>query len=226
MVSNVSLRTASIVDPSAHLAPLIVEKNIVFLTFLAAPQGLTTVHSAFPGVRVVTASVGDKIEEREFAVHEHVILGTAARDADTGGRHRARQTEHPDRSSGRSSKGASEVAPGKKHAWVISPGEFHASCLQHAKERLTNASVFCKPCVFKISVILEADTLVFKMEVSMKIPYEPHCYISSLSPLRIIRRYFMSWPSQCLPLHGIYLEPIAFTFFCDRLSFFYGPRID
>lgn len=95
------------------------EKNIVFLSFLAAPQGLTTVHSAFPGVRVVTASVGEKIEEREFPVHEHVVLGNVARDADSG----THQAERSDRSLGRTHKGTSETEPATKHAWVITPGK-------------------------------------------------------------------------------------------------------
>lgn len=113
----------SYVSSQALLKPPHVEKNIVFLSFLAAPQGLTTVHSAFPGVRVVTASVGEKIEEREFPVHEHVVLGNVVRGADSG----SHQAERTDRSSGRTNKGTSETESGTKHAWVITPGKFHMS---------------------------------------------------------------------------------------------------
>ncbi|KAJ9109977.1 hypothetical protein QFC20_003177 [Naganishia adeliensis] len=112
------------------------QKNIVFLSFLAAPQGLTTVHSAFPGVRVVTASVGEKIEEREFPVHEHVVLGNVARDAGFG----ARQAERNDRSSGRTPKGTNETEPGTKHAWVITPDEkTHESDL--SRQRLNRKDI-------------------------------------------------------------------------------------
>lgn len=97
------------------------EKNIVFLSFLAAPQGLATVHSAFPSVRVVTASVGEKIEEREFPVHEHIALGNAAPDGGSG----AQQKERGDKQAGKTNKGSAEAEP-TKHAWVITPGK--SSC--------------------------------------------------------------------------------------------------
>ncbi|KAI5451367.1 Uridine kinase [Naganishia albida] len=92
------------------------QKNIVFLSFLAAPQGLATVHSAFPSVRVVTASVGEKIEEREFPVHEHIAPGNAAPDGGSG----AQQKERGDKQAGKTNKGSAEAEP-TKHAWVITP---------------------------------------------------------------------------------------------------------
>ncbi|GHJ87771.1 hypothetical protein NliqN6_4173 [Naganishia liquefaciens] len=94
------------------------QKNIVFLTFLAAPQGLTTVHAAFPAIRIVTASVGAKLEEREFPVQARVILGTAAGDADFGARHQFQNSK----SSKRSNASHGDTAePKTQQAWVISP---------------------------------------------------------------------------------------------------------
>ena len=103
------------------LSIFVTEKNIVFLTFLAAPQGLTTVHAAFPAIRIVTASVGAKLEEREFPVQACVILGTAAGDADFGARHQFQNSK----SSKRSNASHGDTAePKTQQAWVISPGEF------------------------------------------------------------------------------------------------------
>ncbi|KAJ9102554.1 hypothetical protein QFC21_002955 [Naganishia friedmannii] len=96
------------------------QKNIVFLTFLAAPQGLTTVSAAFPGVRVVTASVGDKIEEREFPVNAHIILRKAAGDADFSV-HQADSHVKPFKSATMNLAENHEVESVTQHAWVISP---------------------------------------------------------------------------------------------------------
>ncbi|KAJ9121749.1 hypothetical protein QFC22_002370 [Naganishia vaughanmartiniae] len=112
---------AEILPLTARLCPI--EKNIVFLTFLAAPQGLTTVSAAFPGVRVVTASVGDRIEEREFPVNAHIILGKAAGDADFSV-HRAESHIKPFKSMALNSAENHEVESVTQHAWVISPGKF------------------------------------------------------------------------------------------------------
>jgi hypothetical protein len=78
------------------------------------------VHAAFPGVRIVTASVGAKLEEHEFPLQAHVILGTAAGDADFGARH------HLQNSSSRRSNVSNGDTPETttQHAWVISPGKF------------------------------------------------------------------------------------------------------
>ena len=92
------------------------------MTFLAAPQGLTTVSAAFPGVRVVTASVGDKIEEREFPVNAHIILGKAAGDADFSV-HQADSHVKPFRSTTMKLADNHEVESVTQHAWVISPGK-------------------------------------------------------------------------------------------------------
>lgn len=44
------------------------EHNIVFLTYLVAPQGLLAIYNAFPQVRIVAASKGHGIEEWTFAL--------------------------------------------------------------------------------------------------------------------------------------------------------------
>lgn len=77
--------------------------------------------AAFPGVRVVTASVGDKIEEREFPVNAHIILGKAAGDADFSVHH-ADLHAKPYKSTTKNLTENHEVENVTQHAWVISPG--------------------------------------------------------------------------------------------------------
>lgn len=72
----------------------------------------------------MTASVGAKLEEHEFPVQAHVILGTAAGDADFGARHHS----HNSKSSRRSNASNGDLPETlTQQAWVISPGKFKRS---------------------------------------------------------------------------------------------------
>jgi uracil phosphoribosyltransferase len=44
------------------------EENIVFVNFLAAPEGIEAVHAAHPEVRIITSSIEDCLNENAFMV--------------------------------------------------------------------------------------------------------------------------------------------------------------
>lgn len=44
------------------------EERIVFVNFLASPQGLTAVHRARPGVRIVTSSIEERLNDQAFMI--------------------------------------------------------------------------------------------------------------------------------------------------------------
>lgn len=44
------------------------EKNIIFINFLAAPEGIERVLNKFPGVQIVTSSVEKKLNEHAFMI--------------------------------------------------------------------------------------------------------------------------------------------------------------
>ncbi|MEO3977570.1 uracil phosphoribosyltransferase [Streptomyces sp. CAU 1734] len=44
------------------------EKNIVFVNFLASPEGIETLHAAHPAVTVVTSSIEERLNENAFMI--------------------------------------------------------------------------------------------------------------------------------------------------------------
>lgn len=44
------------------------EQNILFLTYLVAPQGLAAVYRAFPKIRIIGAALGNDIREWTFTI--------------------------------------------------------------------------------------------------------------------------------------------------------------
>ncbi|MER7512986.1 uracil phosphoribosyltransferase [Streptomyces lavendulae] len=44
------------------------EENIVFVNFLAAPEGIAAVHREHPGIKIVTSSVEERLNEHAFMI--------------------------------------------------------------------------------------------------------------------------------------------------------------
>ena len=115
------------------VAPLL-ERHIVFLTYLVAPQGLAAVYKAFPAVRIVAAAKGHDIEEWTFSLPEHAP-GTSspveeeeevANTDVTGGSHHLQEAFKRLQFHRRSSDTPKET---KKKAWIVVPGTSYHSAI-------------------------------------------------------------------------------------------------
>ena len=118
----------------ALIAPLL-ERHIVFLTYLVAPQGLAAVYKAFPAVRIVAAAKGHDIEEWTFSLPEHAP-GTSspveeeeevANTDVTGGSHHLQEAFKRLQFHRRSSDTPKET---KKKAWIVVPGTSPNSAIE------------------------------------------------------------------------------------------------
>lgn len=105
---------------SVKLTPFpFAEHHIVFLSFLVAAPGIATIERAFPRVRIVASTVGDKLTEQTFEVSDHAILGHAAGDGD----YVARNSKPSDDMRYSRDVGGRTERSREKIAWVIEPGK-------------------------------------------------------------------------------------------------------
>jgi len=90
-----------------------------------APQGLSAVYNAFPGVRIVAAAKGDDIEEWTFSLPRHTDQGSSPVEEETTPIEVVDKPNHLQEAfkrlqfNRRSSDTPKET---KKKAWIVVPG--------------------------------------------------------------------------------------------------------
>lgn len=146
------------------------ESNIIFLSFLVARNGISTVRRAFPQVRLITAAIDSGLEERTFPFPRGAAqtLGEGSGDGDFGVRivglgleteteskenasgYHLPRGEHEDIKFSRRRHSSSEGI--EKRAWIVTPGTYRTGLLGEALTDPTRCRPLGRPLLPQVSV--------------------------------------------------------------------------
>lgn len=128
-------------NPRSRIIDLLVsvERNILFLTYLVAPQGLAAVHRAFPEIRIIAAAIGNDIREWTFSIPKSAAQEpqqqNAMQEVVPESENKLQAAFHRLQFNRRSS----EEGTGVKKAYIVVPGEI----LRHSSGMRLTTSVDC-----------------------------------------------------------------------------------